>query len=273
MERLPRLNSATRAMLIMAKATMISSRVKARCPEPLQNNLDKIINRSLYLSSSTASALLSACLWAPAHFAGFCLAATALLDSYGLGCFCSFPALNWIVTICEPRLPKKCLQFVGSGHGDGPRTDNFLNADGPQDVNHRLELAGLAGNLHHITFWPDVNNLAPEDIDYPQNLGPGVRLGLYPNQGHLPLHIIMLTHISDLDNVNELMKLLGDLLNDSILAGSHQGQAGNILLKGLGHGEAFNVEAPAAEKACYPGKNSGFILQQYGNGMFHRAIL
>jgi hypothetical protein len=69
------------------------------------------------------------------------------------------------------------------------------------------------------------------------------------------------------------MELLGDLLNDGILAGGHQGQTGNILLKGLGHGKAFDVETPAAEKARDPRKNSGFILQQYGNGMFHRAIL
>jgi len=100
-----------------------------------------------------------------------------------------------------------------------------------------------------------------------------VRLGLYPDQGHLPLHIVMLTHIGDLDNVDELVELLGDLLNDGILAGGHQGQAGNIRLKGLGHGQAFNVEAPATEKAGDSGQNSRFILQQYGNGMFHRAIL
>jgi len=66
--------------------------------------------------------------------------------------------------------------------------------------------------------------------------------------------------------------VLGDLLDDRILAVGLQGEAGGVLVQGLADGEAVNIEATAAEQAGNPRQHPRFVLQQYRNGMSHKLL-
>ena len=147
-------------------------------------------------------------------------------------------------------------------HGNGPGTDNFFNTDGAQNINNCLYLGFRSGDFNGIGGRADINNLASEDIDNPSKPRPWclasalTRISTISRSTNSPS-----ADVGYLNDINQFMKLFGDLFNDGVIAAGDQGQAGDLGVQGLCHTKAFNVEATATEQACHPGEGAWFILK------------
>src|SRR5205823_5256097 len=73
--------------------------------------------------------------------------------------------------------------------------------------------------------------------------------------------------LADLDHVDELEELLGDLLERRRLHVDDDGDAAEALVVGGGHGQRVDVETPPGEQARHPGEYAGLVLDEDAQGV------
>ncbi len=154
---------------------------------------------------------------------------------------------------------------MGTTPGDcnGAGANDLLDADWPENIDDGLDFRGRAGYFDRIAAWADIDDLAAEYIDDAQHLGPGAGFSVDPDQDHLAFDEFTIIDIDDLDYIDQFVQLLGDLLDDRVVALGYQGQAGDLGINGFGNAQTFDIESAATEQASDPGKHSGFILEQH----------
>src|SRR5439155_16502142 len=70
--------------------------------------------------------------------------------------------------------------------------------------------------------------------------------------------------LDDLQHVDQLVQLLGDLLERVLLAIHHDGDAGDLLVLGGPDGEGIDVEAPPREQPRDPDQDARLVLHEHG---------
>ncbi|MPN18223.1 hypothetical protein SDC9_165582 [bioreactor metagenome] len=70
-----------------------------------------------------------------------------------------------------------------------------------------------------------------------------------------------------LHHVDQLLKLLFNLLENPFVAAGDDGHLGILRIIGGVHRERYDVVAAAAEQPGYPGENSELVRNQHRNGM------
>src|SRR5207249_10582616 len=107
----------------------------------------------------------------------------------------------------------------------------------PHQLDQRFQLAFLAGRLDRERLRRHVDDLGPEDVGRPHDLGPVLRLGVDANQHQLALDVVVLGEVADLDDVDELVELLRDLLDDELVAVDDDGHPRHRGIERLADGQ------------------------------------
>ena len=129
------------------------------------------------------------------------------------------------------------------------------------------ELVGVAGDLDGHRVGRDVDDLGPEQLDRVEHLAARGGVGADLDQHQLAVDRERAVELDDLDHLDQLVELLGDLLQRGVLDVDHDGHPRDLLVLGRAHGERLDVEAAPAEQAGDPGQHAGLVLDQHREGV------
>ena len=94
---------------------------------------------------------------------------------------------------------------------------------------------------------------------------PGV--GAHLDEHDLPLHGRRGLELDDLEHLDELVELLGHLLQREVLDVDDDRHPGDVRVLGLAHGEGVDVEAAPGEQRGDAGEDAGLVLDEDGQGV------
>src|SRR5258706_8937125 len=140
------------------------------------------------------------------------------------------------------------------------RTHRFKNRGSVERFQESIELLGGAGELDRVGLVGDVDDSSAKDVrgalDFLAILAGGAHL----DEHELPLDVLALGKVDDLDHVDELIQLLGDLLDHVVGAGGDDRHARKRLVLGRSDREGLDVVAARGEKARDSRKRTCFVL-------------
>ena len=156
---------------------------------------------------------------------------------------------------------------------DRAGTDDFLDAQGPQQFEDGVDLLFAAGDLDDVRLWPDIDDLAAKDVDDVDHLGARLLVRRDLDERHLAFDVRAVGEIADLDDADELVELLLDLFEHLIVAARHQRDARDGRVERLGDRQALDVEATSAEEPGDAGEHAELVLHQHRYRMAHGLML
>src|SRR5215211_4801879 len=157
--------------------------------------------------------------------------------------------------------------LAAAGQGDPPGAGELADAVGVEQLKHGLDLGGAAGGLDGEGVGADVDDLGPEHLGQLDDLVADGRVGLDLDQDQLALHRLVVLQLNDLEHVDQLVELLGDLLQGPLGAVDHDGHAAAARVLGGADGQAVDVEAAPAEQPRDAGQDPGLVLDQDRDGV------
>ena len=78
---------------------------------------------------------------------------------------------------------------------------------------------------------------------------------------------IVLVLLDDLDHVDQLVELLGDLFERRLVDADHDGHPRHVLLLGGADRERLDVVAAPREQRCHSGEHAGLVLDEHRQGV------
>jgi hypothetical protein len=142
--------------------------------------------------------------------------------------------------------------------------------DGAQE---RVELGAVPGQLQRVAGIGHVDDAAAEDVDQAlEFLAVGADRARL-DQHHLALDVRPLGQVLELDHVDQLVQLLGDLLDDRVVAARDQGHARQARILGRRDRQRLDVVAARREQPGDPRQRTGLVFQQDGDDVPHRRCL
>src|SRR3954469_1192167 len=145
---------------------------------------------------------------------------------------------------------------------DGPRLGHLLDPQRGQDGEQRLQLVGGAGGLESHRVGVDVDDAGAEQLRRLQHLRAVRQRGADLDEQQLALHRGALLELDDLDHLDELVQLLGDLLERRGLRVGDDRHAREVRVLRRAHGEGLDVEPAAAEQGRDAGQDTGLVLHE-----------
>src|SRR5215469_2857403 len=121
-----------------------------------------------------------------------------------------------------------------------------------------------ADSLNRVRNDLHVDDAGAEEPHRLQHFRPAVGVGADLDEDQLALHGLRRLELDDLEDVNELIELLGDLLQGVLVAVHHDRHAGDFLVLGRPDREGVDVEAPAGEQARDPDEDARLVLHENG---------
>src|SRR5690606_36202014 len=161
--------------------------------------------------------------------------------------------------------------FLTPGNTGDSGTYHFENAALADCLNKGIQFITATGQLNRIDRGTHIHDLAPEDINGTLDLG-----ALRPNRLHLDQHQLTLDmstfrQVNELHHLNQLVELLGDLLDNPIRADRGHRQARQCRLFGRCDRQGFNVVIALGKKTNNPREGARFVLKQDRNNTAHAA--
>src|SRR3954451_21248320 len=156
----------------------------------------------------------------------------------------------------------------GSGLAPTSRDRDLARAhhlDHPERADHLLEgvdLVGRARDLHDQRLAGDVDDLAAEDLDRLEHLGALTAVGGDLEQRQLAGHGALGLEVADLDHVDELVQLLGDLVDRVQRAVERQRDARDRLVVGRPDREGLDVETAPREQPRDARQDARLVLDE-----------
>ena len=98
-----------------------------------------------------------------------------------------------------------------------------------------------------------------------------LRGGLHLEEDELALDGLLVGEVGDLVDRDELVELLGDLLEAHLVGLDDDGHAGEALVLRGGDGERLDVEAAAADEARDAGEHARLVLNENGEQVVHHS--
>src|SRR3954468_24379543 len=145
------------------------------------------------------------------------------------------------------KAPRRSL-VVTTAYRDLSRADDFDQAVRTNHPLEGLDLVGGAGHLDRHRPPRHVNDFGPEDLGELDDLGPVLDRRGDLEQGHLPGDRLFRLHVADLQHVDELVQLLGHLIDRVDGAVEGEGDPRDRRVIGRADGERVDVEAAAGEE-------------------------
>src|SRR5690606_16622004 len=139
------------------------------------------------------------------------------------------------------------------------RLQNQVGVDGS---NESVKLGLVAGQFDDVGGLGDVDDARAEDLHHALHFLAILAGRAYLDQHQFALDVSGLGNVDDLDDFDELVQLLGDLLDDVVRAGRDDGHARHRRVFGRGDGERFDVVTAGREQARDARQGAGFVLDQ-----------
>ena len=129
------------------------------------------------------------------------------------------------------------------------------------------QLVGVAGDLDGDGVGGDVDDLGPEQVHGVQHGAPAGHVGLDLHQQQLAVDRGRAVELDDLDHLDQLVELLGDLLERRLLDVDHDRHPGDVGVLGRPDREGVDVEAAPREQSRDPGQDAGLVLDEDAQGV------
>ena len=147
--------------------------------------------------------------------------------------------------------------------GDHAGLHELADAEGLHDLEEVGELVGVAGDLDGHRVGRDVDDAGLEQLDDVEHLAAGVDVGPHLDQQQLAVDRGGAVELDDLDHLDQLVQLLGDLLERRVLDVDHDRHPGDLGVLGRADRQGVDVEAAAAEQAGDAGQDAGLVLDEH----------
>ena len=150
----------------------------------------------------------------------------------------------------------------GPSHGYGSGSGNFLDAEARKQSQYGFQLVVGTRSLDGKLIKTHINDFAAENIHDAQDLAALALFGVDAKHDHFPFYNRSIGKFHDLDDTDQLAKLLDDLFDNLSVAMGGNGHMGYRRIQRRGNVQRFNIEPASAEQACHAGKNPGFIFDK-----------
>src|SRR5271166_7125675 len=161
-------------------------------------------------------------------------------------------------------------QRAADGHH--PRLHELLDPERLEHLDQRVELLPVPGRLHRDHVERDVHHLGAEQVDGFEHPRPALRVGPDLDQDQLALHRGARLELDDLQHVDQLVQLLGDLLERMLFAVDSDRDPGDLLVLGGPDREGIDVEVAAREQPRDPDQDARLVLHKHGQRMAGHSV-
>src|SRR5581483_9751127 len=162
------------------------------------------------------------------------------------------------------RLPQSLADaLVAPGERDPAGPHELHHAEVPEQVEERLQLLGLAGDLEREGRARHVHHVRAEDRRDLHDALAGFPAGPDLDQHELAFDGLAGLELEDLDHVDELVELLGDLLERLAVDANHDRHSGQVVVAGGPHRERVDVEPARREQAGDAREHARLVLHQH----------
>src|ERR671914_235736 len=151
--------------------------------------------------------------------------------------------------------------------GHHPGLHHLPDSEGLEVLQQRAELLSRAGGLDGECLRSDVDGLGAEQVHDLEHLAADARVGAHLHQQELALHRCRRLELDDLDDVDQLVELLGDLLEREVVDGDDDRHPRDLGVLGGPDRERLDVEPAAREQAGHPGEHARLVLDQHRQGV------
>src|SRR6188768_3457404 len=154
---------------------------------------------------------------------------------------------------------------AADGHGAG--LHDLPDAERLQGGEQGVELARSAGRLDDDGVRHDVHDVRPEQVDDLEDPGALRGVGLDLHQQQLALDGRGVLQLDDLDDVDQLVQLLGHLLERQGVDVDDDRDARDLVVLGGTDREGVDVERPSREQAGDAREHAGLVLHEDRQGV------
>src|SRR5690606_25573017 len=162
--------------------------------------------------------------------------------------------------------------FVATGNAGNAATYGFQDRRRADGLNEAVQLVARTCQLDGIDAAGHIDDLTTEDVGGAFDLGAlgAGRLDLHQHQ--LTLDVGAFRQIHQLHHFDELVEVLGDLLDHIVMPHRGQGQTRQGPILGRRYGQAFDVVVALREQTNHTGECAGLVFQQQGDDMAHVQV-
>ena len=133
-----------------------------------------------------------------------------------------------------------------------------------EDLQKCRQLVGLARGLDRHGVGGDVDDLGPEQLGGLEDVRSGLGVGLDLDEHDLALDGRVGVELDDLQDVDQLVELLGDLLEGQSGRPPRRSSCGRRRDLGGADGERLDIEAASREQARHASQHPWLVLHQDG---------
>src|SRR3990172_9185441 len=121
-----------------------------------------------------------------------------------------YPFLSPLFFFSDPVLRSTSDRDLAGSH-------QLLNPKRAEQLDQRLDLLLVSRGFDGERHRRDIHDPGPENVRCSQDLGAVRGCGVHLHQDQLPLHVSLFGEVSDLDHIDELVKLFDHLLDDEVV--------------------------------------------------------
>ena len=151
--------------------------------------------------------------------------------------------------------------------GDLASAGQFGNGEVFHQAEELVHLAGIARDFDGERIFANINDLGAENIAQFDDFCTRGAVDGDAQQHQFALHVVALTEIDDLDNVDQFVELLDDLIERVFLFIDDDGHAAELGVMARADIQGLNVIATAAEHASHAGQHAKLVFHEDGNGV------
>ena len=152
---------------------------------------------------------------------------------------------------------------AAAADGDHAGLDELADAERLDDPEEVGELVGVAGDLDRDGVGGDVDDLGAEQAGRRRAPGPGSSASaLTLTSSELAVDRGGAVELDDLDHLDQLVELLGDLLERRLLDVDHDRHPRDVGVLGRADRQGVDVEAAPAEEPGDAGQDAGLVLDE-----------
>lgn len=160
------------------------------------------------------------------------------------------------------------VRFSREGHPPGP--GQFVDAELAHEQQELLDLAFIASDLDSQIVVLHVDDFRAKNVADLHDFRPAVGVHLYAHQDEFALDDFFVPIILNGNYVHQLVQLLGDLLQDRVVATDGDRHTGGGGIHCRSHVEGVDIEPTTAEHSGNARQHAEFVFNEDGDGVAHK---
>src|SRR5687768_9043424 len=162
---------------------------------------------------------------------------------------------------------------VAAADAGSARAHRFHDRGAIERLEKGVELGAGTGQLDGVVLVGDVDDAPAEDVRHALHLLAVLAHGAHLDQHQLALDVVAVGEIDHLHHVDQLVELLGDLLDHLVGPGRDDGHPRKRRVLGGRDGERLDVVAARGEEARHARERAGLVLEEDGDDVPHTRII